>query len=67
VLDRDGINIDKIAIVQRKDKFVAWAIDINAENIIEMPRVIELTWSTNQQKLLPRKLLNLAKVRKIKW
>ncbi|MCC8366590.1 hypothetical protein J8V57_09880 [Xenorhabdus sp. PB61.4] len=38
VLDRDGIGVDKIALTQRKDKFVAWAIDLTAENnVIELP------------------------------
>jgi hypothetical protein len=41
VLDVNGINIDKIAIVQRKDKFVAWAIDLEAENIAEIPQIFE--------------------------
>ncbi|WP_447873683.1 hypothetical protein [Serratia fonticola] len=41
VLDRDAIGIEKIAIIQRKDKFVAWAIDINNENVIEMRDIVE--------------------------
>lgn len=40
VLDRDAIYIEKIAIIQRKDKFVAWAIDVEGENVIEMSNVI---------------------------
>lgn len=36
VLDRDGINIDEMAIIQRKDKFVAWAINVSGENVVEI-------------------------------
>jgi hypothetical protein len=66
VLDRDGINIDKIAIVQRKDKFVAWAIDINAENIIEMPRVIEPNVVNKPAETVAKKVIKSRKSAKDK-
>lgn len=66
VLDRDGINIDKIAIIQRKDKFVAWAIDINAENIIEMPRVIEPNVVNKPAETVAKKVIKSRKSAKDK-
>ena len=36
VLDKDGISINEIAIIQRKDKFVAWAINVSGENVVEI-------------------------------
>lgn len=60
VLDDDGINIDKIAIVQRKDKFVAWAIDIDAQNITEMPQIFEPS-STGTAKTVAKKVIKPRK------
>jgi len=60
ILDVDGINIDKIAIIQRKEKFVAWAIDIEAENISEIPQIFEtnpseITKTIAKKVIKPRK------------
>jgi predicted HicB family RNase H-like nuclease len=60
VLDDDGINIDKIAIVQRKDKFVAWAIDIEGDNIAEIPQTFEPS-TTETAKTVAKKVIKPRK------
>lgn len=60
VLDDDGINIDKIAIVQRKDKFVAWAIDIEADNVAEIPQTFEPS-TTETAKTVAKKVIKPRK------
>ena len=60
VLDDDGINIDKIAIVQRKDKFVAWAIDIEGDNVAEIPHTFEPS-TTETAKTVAKKVIKPRK------
>ena len=57
ILDRDEIGIDRIVLTQRKDKFVAWAIDLTATN------VIEITGDTN---IIPEEYIEPAAKKVIK-
>lgn len=54
VLDRDGVGIDKIVLTQRKGQFVAWAIDLSAENVITLPDDVAQTPSNKTQEVAKR-------------
>lgn len=61
VLDKDGINIENIAIVQRKDNFVAWAINLGVENTIDLPEEIDFRENKSDINTVAKKVIKPRK------
>lgn len=64
VLDKDDIFIDKIVLVQRNDKYVAWAIDLTDQSVVDIPEVFTQTEPAETPKRTARKVIKSKKTAK---
>ncbi|WP_368911015.1 hypothetical protein [Proteus vulgaris] len=62
VLDKDDLFIEKIVLVQRKDKYVAWAIDITEQSVVDVPEIFTQPKPQEAQRETAKKVIKSKKV-----
>ncbi len=61
VLDKSDIFIEKIVLVQRKEKFIAWAIDLTEHNVVDLPEAVELPMPQESKRSTAKKVIQSKK------